>query len=419
MANNIRDLDLKISQIVNILDRNDNKNNKANGFIEADEWKRFVQSDNFVKGKGNLVSFRIQNKDAKNSIISYLSKQTKTEQEKIDLAQRWLDKLTEEADKKFQNNLKNQNIETKLSKTAEPLKPIEPSESMNIVPPVVNFNLIESVLQQNQELIEQLSIDRFIENPEKQKEKITGLMQNEIQRRNDPYIDVNKIDFEYWSEKIYNVSKYYKVQPALLIAIMAQETLGKFDKNVDCSSGHGIMGITIGTAGDILKYRTKAFLAVDQELAEDILYLKDENGNIMTDKNGEPTKRYKNPDDLLKACVNDEELCLKVGLLVFEMKFMHQIVRKKSKISKKDQSTIAFNKQIEMTKEQFASGEIKLSQTEIINYMDIAAEKYNNCTSPYTKGPNKGRIVKDVYHEQVTDSLKYNNYDYSQILIKL
>jgi len=407
VSNTIKSVNSIVTQIVNRLDRNDNPDKKTDGVIKKDEWNKFAA------GKGKQVTVGIHTSKAEKSVKYYLGQQRKTKNGQRDLAQSWLDKLMNEDVETMAKKLEEDKLAAKNSKSKVQYIKTKSAKTSK------ESDLVSSLKKQDDELKKRFSVKNYTNNIEEQKKNIKEMMHQEILRRGLPEDAAKKIDYEYWTEKIYNVANKYEVQPALLIAIMSQETNGTFNKGVDSVNGHGIMGITLITTTDILENRQKAYLELDNKLASDIFYQKDKDGNIMKDKDGNPIQKYKNPNDLLNACVKNEELCLKVGLLVYEMKFMHEIVKQKAKISKTDRSNVAFDKQIKMTKEQLASGEIMLSQSEVKALMDTAAEKYNNCTKLYTSTENKGRMYKDVYHEQVTDSLRHNHYDYSKDLIKL
>ena len=42
----------------------------------------------------------------------------------------------------------------------------------------------------------------------------------------------------------------------------------------------------------------------------------------------------------------------------------------------------------------------------------VLARNYNGNKDTYKSGKNKGRVVKDVYREQVLRSLNHNNYQF-------
>ncbi len=402
-----------VKQIVNRLDCSDSKDNKADGFIKAKEWKQFIQSESFVKGRGNTVSSCITVANAEKSILHYLSQQAKTEQKQIDLAEKWFNKLTEDADRNFE--VKSNKKVSQPAAQSQPLKPQNPVKSAepinfsNVASKVrqnLNINLVHDLEDKNNELSEFFAPDRIINNPEKAKREIANLMRNEVERRrsNDPHLNPAKIDFEYWSEKIYNVAKQNNVQPALLIAIMAQETNGKFDKNIDAAAGRGVMGITTIAVEDFFTekaYWYPVYKALDEELLNDILY------NKHTVK---PNLNYPTAKDLRNACAKDEEFGLKVGLLVYEMKYAREVARKIFNISNKDNPSA---KQVMTAINFIKAGKINLTSKENQKLMANAARNYNGNKNTYTKGKNKGRAVKDVYQEQVLRSLKNNNYQFS------
>ena len=380
ITSNIKTLAMQIAQK---LDKKDGQDNN----ITADTWKKYAITEYGAREGG--VKTQISIFEASKNIEYYLRKTAKRENlSENDIAERWLKNLdSAEGNKKIVTSRKIQNEQTQ--------KPTSAKQS---------------------ELVQQLAenkakLDNFLKFPkpvkEITKEDVCNLMQNEIKRRDMKDGSVSLYNIHYWSDKILSVAAEYNIQPALFVAIMAQETTGNFKTNrIDSGFGRGIMGITSIAANDILKDRTDAYLAMNKELTEDVLYKKDASGKLV--------KRFTNTKDFLNTCVNDSTFCLKVGLLAFEMKYMHQVVNNKLKLpNKQDWNRISFADKIKMVKEQLESGQIEISTQENMHFMDKAAKKYNNSTFVYKSGPNKGKQVMNVYHEQVSDSLLVNGYNFN------
>ena len=126
----------------------------------------------------------------------------------------------------------------------------------------------------------------------------------------------NKADIAYWTQLIATAAEKYNVEPEILVAIIGREV--RFNENpeqVTGSSG-GPMQVTKISIDDFFPgakgNRTTLYQNIDNKLLQEILY--DENGNL----------KYENSKSLWKACREDHELGIKVGILIFKAK-MHAV----------------------------------------------------------------------------------------------
>ena len=401
MSNTIKSIDSLVTQIVNRLDRNDNPDKKTDGVIKKDEWNKFAA------GKGKQVTVGIHTSKAEKSVKYYLGQQRKTKNGQRDLAQSWLDKLMNEDVETMAKKLKEDKKAAEASAKKAQYIQIQSAESAK------ESDLVKSLKQQDDERNKQFAINKFIDNTAEEKADIKNLMCQEVSRRGLPDDAAKKIDYEYWVDKIYNVSKQYKVQPTLIVAIMAQESNGCFTKAVDAAAGHGPMGITTIAVKDFFTEEAgwyPIYEALDEELLTDILYKKN-NGKIVKGADGKPVLNYPSAKDLRDACAKDEEFGIKVGLLCYEMNYAKEVARKIFNMSSKANPSA---QQVSSAINLIKSGTLNLTRTENQRLMANAARNYNGNKNTYKSGKYKGRVVKDVYQEQVLDSLKFNNYRFEQ-----
>ena len=117
-------------------------------------------------------------------------------------------------------------------------------------------------------------------------------------------------DIAYWTELIATACEKYKVDPAAIVSIVGREV--RFVKEQKSSThGSGPMQVTTGTVEDFWPGswgHEHYWKAADENLLNEILY--DENGKL----------RYKNATELRKACINDHEYGIKVGILIYKEK---------------------------------------------------------------------------------------------------
>ena len=398
--------DIKIfaKQIVKKLDELDGKDNK----IGADVWKKHAVAD---FGAKNNVSSYISIFSAEKSIELYLKRNSKNNNVK-DLGQKWLDSLseisTESIGAKQQEaprpsaqkprNLKlsgNSNIASYSDGYAK-----EKAVSTLIKKPVADTMVINSVGgNTRQALAEYLKNDM--------KAEISELIKQEIAKSN---IDKSKIDIAYWSEKIAAVSTNYNIPYELLVSIISRET--KFSKNVSGKNGHGAMQLTTIAVKSFFPTTSagwdKIYEQMDSKLMNDILYVKGKNGQFKTDSKGNKILKYKNPTELLRACGKDDELSMKVGTLIFEMKYAEAVAAQRY-----GKGTF---ENIPKVIAQLHSGDLKLSKSQNTSCLGAAIRNYNGNSAKIMRN-GKLIAVKDDYKREVMDSLKVNGYNFAEQII--
>ena len=189
--------------------------------------------------------------------------------------------------------------------------------------------------------------------------------------------ELNENDIKYWAEKIDSVAKKFNIPEALLVSIIGQET--NFTKNINSSTGAGPMQVTTITISDFFPSPkngwNEIYKEMDEELLNDILYKKDNNGNFVKNNKGEYILKYSTPKELREACSKDDELGIKVGLLCFEMKYVKAVGQKK--FGKATSANIP--KIINGIKD----GTIQLSETENKNCIKTALKNYNSVFKTY------------------------------------
>ena len=210
-------------------------------------------------------------------------------------------------------------------------------------------------------------------------------------------VDKQSIDIAYWVEKIENVSEKYDVPPALLVSIIGQETNGKFDKNINSSNGAGPMQITTISIKDFFPEAKgnwyEIYKSMNADLLNDILYKKDEEGNFIKDAKGNNILKYASPQELRKACAENDELGMQVGLICFEMKYVKAVAKKEY-----GRATYAnIPKVIKGLKEGF----IILDENEQKDVVRSALKNYNSVYNSYPKA--------------VIDSLSHYNFNYEDL----
>ena len=228
-----------------------------------------------------------------------------------------------------------------------------------------------------------------------QNPEVTKMITNEARKRG---VDINNIDIDYWTEKISDAAEKYNIPEVLLIAIIGQETNGKFTKNINSSTGAGPMQITGITVKDFFPSKgngwTNIYKNMNEKLLNDILYKKDKNGNFIKDRKGDYVLKYPTPKALRDACTKDDELGIKVGLLCFEMKYVKAVAQKKY-----GKATYA---NIPKVIEGIKSGEITLNENENKNVIKTALKNYNSVFNSYAATvidslATHGLNFKDLY----------------------
>lgn len=212
---------------------------------------------------------------------------------------------------------------------------------------------------------------------------------------------VNKdkdIDYEYWSELVDKISSKYNVSKEILIGIIAKETGGTFAKNENNKTGKGPMQIT-GIAVKAFFPNAKGswhdlYKDMNPELLNDILYVKDANGN--------PTNKlkYSSATELRDACAKDDELGILVGLLAFEMNYVQAVAKEKYGSGS--------YKNIPKTINGLKDNSITLTANQTQKCIFNALKSYNGVPS---------EKMKTQYATSVTDSLSIMGVKYDKLEI--
>ena len=377
------------AKIVSRLDETDGKD----CYISKDVWQYAVDKYGAKKVDKCISIF-----NAQKSLAVYINREIKKNGGNAeDIAEKWYNDLVQFQEKGSKSKSENYSKFEKIEK---------PKQS----------EFVMQLSEKNADLNRKFDYKKFITGKLVTKDEVTNLMKDEIKRRGLSEEAADTVDFDYWSEKVCNVANQYKVQPALLIAIMAQETLGRFDKNIDAPAGRGIMGITSIVIkdyflGDRLGEWYDTIYELDSELLTDILYKKGKNGKLKKDANGQPILKFKTPEDIQKACIRDEELCLKVGLLAYKLNYAKEAAKYINGIPVTE--SVNEDKVVDVMR-KIRGGELSFTEEQNKTIMERAARNYNGCKMLYSRRSKyAGRMVKDVYREQVIDSLKHNRYNFA------
>ena len=399
MANvngNLRALARQIAQELNKKD-----GSTADNRITAENWNIFAAD----KGGKSVEEF-IEIPRAELSIYTYLKRNANNNKEREDLGEKWLNNLMEVTEEPtvemdvpevvVTSNKRSvingirlpQNLDRDFSSIELPI-------STSVAKPAV----IEPTASRQLDITAALRTEKS--------QKIDDLIKEEIRKRG---LKEENIDIKYWEEKIQRVSTRFNIPEEILVAIISKET--RFAKNVSCSNGKGAMqltGIAIrsffpgaqGSWFDLYKQ-------MDNNLLEDILYKKDMFGKVIM-KDNKPVLKYNSWNELLTACGKDDELSIKVGSLIFEMKYVEAVAAEKF-----GRSTWA---NIPQAIEKLQSGEFELSENTNRRCISQAVRNYNG---------NNARIrvrgtvmaVKDDYQRDVMDSLRNHGFDFAEPIIR-
>lgn len=210
-------------------------------------------------------------------------------------------------------------------------------------------------------------------------QKAVEMVMSEAEKWN---VEISNKLAEYWATKAEKVAKQYNIPSSLLISIISQETHGNFDKNIDSTNGAGPMQVVKNSVKDFYPKaegsRNEVYELLNPKLLDDVLY---------TNKNGQKKLRYSSPESLRNACAKDDEYGMKVGLLIFQMKYVEAVSKLKN---------ISIKESIEKLKNK----SIKLSEQENKTAIKIALANYNSVFQSYA--PN------------VVDSLKKHGFDFKK-----
>lgn len=170
---------------------------------------------------------------------------------------------------------------------------------------------------------------------------------------------------EYWAIETEKVAKANKLPACFFISIISQETHGHFQKNINSENGAGPMQVVKTSVRDFYPdaegNRNKVYKLLNSKLLDEVLY---------TNKNGQKKLRYRNTESLRNACTKDDEYGMKVGLLIFQMKYVEAVSELKN---------ISIKESIKKLKNK----SIKLSEQENKTAIKIALENYNSVFKSY------------------------------------
>lgn len=210
-------------------------------------------------------------------------------------------------------------------------------------------------------------------------EKNVNMVVNEAKKWN---VQISPQLAEYWATKTEKIAKANKLPASLLISIISQETHGNFQKNINSENGAGPMQVVKNSVKDFYPgaegNRNDVYELLNPKLLDEVLY---------TNKNGQKKLRYRNTESLRNACAKDDEYGIKVGLLIFQMKYVEAVSKLKN---------ISIKESIKKLKNK----SIKLSEQENKTAIKIALANYN--------------AVFQSYAPNVLDSLKKHGFDFKK-----
>lgn len=228
-------------------------------------------------------------------------------------------------------------------------------------------------------IYESLNVTKKSNSTQTAHEKNVNMVVNEAKKWD---VQISPQLAEYWATKTEKVAKANKLPASLLISIISQETHGNFQKNINSENGAGPMQVVKKSVKDFYPgaegNRNDVYELLNPKLLDEVLY---------TNKNGQKKLRYRNTESLRNACANDDEYGIKVGLLIFQMKYVEAVSKLKN---------ISIKESIEKLKNK----SIKLSEQENKTAIKIALANYNSVFQSYA--PN------------VLDSLKKHGFDFKK-----
>ncbi len=188
-------------------------------------------------------------------------------------------------------------------------------------------------------------------------------------------------DLNYWTDLIKNNSDLSNIDPIVLAGIIVRESA--CEKNILSVNGVGPMQVTTITLQDMFSDtgggRKRLYELIDKNMLEQILYKTDSEGKLILDSSGKPIRRCNTPGELRIECSKDDDLGIKAGIMCLKMKFAQAVSKKKG---------ISLNEAIK----QLASGNIKLTNTEVEAVIETSLRNYN--------------AVFDEYAPAIIDSIK-------------
>lgn len=221
------------------------------------------------------------------------------------------------------------------------------------------------------------------------------LINKEIAKRH-----LRNVDVAYWVPKIDHVASEFDISPKILTSIISREAAFKPNVTGRNNSGQIIGRGAMGQTGIAIKDffpgkqgRYELYNRLDSKLLNDILFKKDANGNVVKNEKGTPVLKYPNDTALLKECAKDDELSIKIGALLFKLNFVKAVSRKTGK-------------NLYTVIDDLKSGKLQLPK-----------ESNATCIRNAIWGYNNSRLAKS-YTEDVVDSLKRQNFDFAQPIIR-
>lgn len=386
---------LKAKQIAQELDRHDGK---SDNLITADTWNNVFKAKE--KG-GKEIRSCISVFNAEKSIKTYLKRNALSESGRNDVGEAWLqDVVNPKSGENPDDPPKNGNEQrTALlsgiaSYTPAPFVEQPVSTAVYRGPEIVIIGDASASKRASEAFAKLKDASRDTE----------SIIKQELAKKGIPE---SVVDIPYWSHRIATVSSKYSIPKEIIVSIISKET--GFRKNIANSYGKGAMALTgiairsffpsgQGNWNDI-------YQQLDNELLQDILYKKDANGDFIKDANGNYVLKYHSSQELLAACGKDDELSIKVGYLIFEMKYAEAVAEKKY-----GRSTYA---NVPKVIDQLKSGELTLTEEENIACVGQAVKNYNGC-STMVRRHGKLVAIKDDYKRDVMDSLKVYGYNFAE-----
>ncbi len=267
---------------------------------------------------------------------------------------------------------KNKAKNTNATKTA-PSKPLEP----------INLNNKEKAIAQIKDLI-QLEVNQKII-------KEQGLKEYNV-------------DLEYWSKIIYNVAKKNNFPAEVIATVISTESRGKFEKHSGGKNGSGPMQVTTTAIKGFFPGATGNWndiaQIIDNNLLNDILY---KNGKL----------RYSTPSALRDVCTKDDEYGIKVGVMIFEMKYVEAVVQVKYGLKPGSEG---YYPKVKEVAQNLRSGTLVLTDGEKKKCMSQTFFIYNGNSSPH---PKKSGSVQSNYKKEATDTINRSGFNFKIVPIKI
>lgn len=391
---NLKNLAKQIAQRLDKLDGN------TDNFISSHAWNNIFGAKS--KG-GNEIRTKISVFNAEKSINNYLQKASNSKNERANIGLNWFNALIEQTD---------ENTEEIDAKKEIPKKQNFADSNNSVLSPIIEravstavYKVPENIIAGDFSASKRTALALTKETDYVNKiHSIESLIKKEIAKKG---INESSIDISYWAERIARVSSEFDIPKEVMVSIISKET--GFKKNVSNKNGKGAMaltGIAIRSFFPIGRGNwNDIYQQLNNDLLQDILYKKDSSGNMIKDSKGKPILKYKSSQELLMACGKDDELSMKVGSLIFEMKYAEAVATKKY-----GRATYA---NIPKVIRQLKNGEITLTESENKTCVGQAVKNYNGCNTMIRRN-GKLIAIKDDYRRDVMDSLKVQGFNFAE-----